>query len=145
MGYLIELIYSGRLIRPLFVAGAIVLAVMATLLIVSLITTARAWGELDVGLVPRLMRQPLAVPVALLNLGFGVGRTIAVTAAMLVTTLLAMFLIAARARDIGIGGWGVASFVLVIFMLGVGRDPWILGFGYLMVIFLCLAPSNLVR
>jgi len=143
MPTLIERIYFGHLSRAQFVRTLLGVSFVFAMVLAGMFLTADEARQTASGL--SLPESLAELPDALEQQGLSKGQVGAVVFGLALYAVLGIFLMAARARDIGLRGWACALVVVAVLIIGLNGDPWIAALAYLAFVFLLIAPSRLVR
>ncbi len=141
MTQLLDSVYFGRLDRTPFVVSIAVCSGAAALFLVALIVTAHnAEGTAVLAALQR-SGNLLDAPGILLAHGVSEQRTAGVMTVLGIYLIAALFIVAARARDIGLWGWPSAFATLTIFLLAGLAEVWVGSLAIVLAACFVLFPS----
>ncbi len=143
MTRLLDTVYFGRLDRaPFFLLVGAATGLFA-LLFVWLIVTAQ--GAEPPSVILGALRRSASLfdaPAILLAHGVSEARTAGAMTLIGLYLIGALFMLAARARDIGLAGWPTAFLAMPVFLFAGAADPWIGGVAALLLAGFFLWPPR---
>lgn len=138
----LDTVYFGRIDRSAFFFAASALLSSFSILLIWLIVTAH--GVNAHGALGGLWRAGglLDLPSVLLAHGVSDHRVAGIVTLCGLYLITGVFVLAARARDIGLWGWPTALVSLAVLALAGRADPWVASLSWLLIAFFLLWPSR---
>ncbi|MGF1446613.1 MAG: hypothetical protein ACFBRM_10485 [Pikeienuella sp.] len=136
----LDIVYFGRLDRSAFTLALALFAATFALLAIWTVMTASAVDATAIFAAVYSSGNIADVPAILLGHGLSEHRTAGVLTILGLFLVAALFLLAARARDIGLPGWPAALAAMAVFLLAGFAHAWIGGLAVMLLACFCFWP-----